>query len=236
MKDGVCVVAALPASSVMPASCVEYGAYIAKCNKVSATDRDSIKKSFQEMEKILSSQSSEARESTAAEFDKACRTDMEATRSRCDTAPDPWSPSARSPEVAKLKDTVKFERIEWIVLSASEKGRRLVSNNMFAKSLTVDEGKFILVQFKVRNLTNTKATTEPPKLKDGKGRVFEPIEGHHFYVPDGKKSVGFLNEIPPGIATEFWEPYLVPDDSMDLLLLTHELDNDKPVKPVALGL
>jgi hypothetical protein len=172
-----------------------------------------------------------------AEFDKACRTDLESSRKKCEAAvAGAQNPSAAKLEVAKLRDTVKFQRAEWVVLSAIEQGRHLASNNMFQKALNVDEGKFILVQFKVKNLTNGKATTDSPKLKDGKGRVFEPLEYASFYVPEDKKALGFMEEIPPTIAREFWEPYQVADDSTELLLLAHELDNDNDVKPVALEL
>jgi hypothetical protein len=45
-----------------------------------------------------------------------------------------------------------------------------------------------------------------------------------------------MHPIPPGIATEYWEPYQVADDSTELVLLTHELDDDSVVSPVALGI
>jgi hypothetical protein len=82
----------------------------------------------------------------------------------------------------------------------------------------------------------------PPKLRDSKGRIFEPLEHTAFYIPQGKKTPNIMAAAPPALATEYWGAYQVADDSTDLVLLAHDLggdmfDRDDPnVKPIALGL
>jgi hypothetical protein len=149
---------------------------------------------------------------------------------------DTQSDVSNTPQVARLADVVKFHRAEWVVLSATGSGRHLASNNRFQKSLTVDDGKFVLVQFKVKNLTKEKAAITPPKVRDSQGRVFEPVDEAAFYVPEDKITAGFMDPVPPAIPTEYWEPYQVADDSTGLVLLTHELADSEDVYPVALGL
>lgn len=150
-------------------------------------------------------------------------------------------PPPSVPVAAALNEPVKFDHSEWTVVSATWKGRQIPSNNQFQGGLQVDEGKLLHVQFKVRNGLTQKALVNPPKLRDSKGRVFEPVDDVAFYVPRGKKTPGIMEEAPPGLATEFWGAYHVADDSTDLVLLAHDLgggmfDDNPNVKPIALGL
>lgn len=71
--------------------------------------------------------------------------------------------------------------------------------------------------------------------------MFEPVEGSAFYISNGKKVPGFMEDAPPGLMKEFWGAYHVADDSTDLVLLAHDIGggvfNDNPnVWPIALGL
>lgn len=142
---------------------------------------------------------------------------------------------------AKLNELVKFANSEWTVLKALPKGRHLASNNQFQKAASIDEGKFVLVAFKVKNGLSAKAFIKEPKIRDAQGRTFEPFEEGAFYVPDGKKTAGIGEDVPPSMTREFWEPYQVADDSTGLTLLTHDLggdmfDDSGPETAVALGL
>jgi hypothetical protein len=241
LKDGVCVALAPPPSSALPpplpSACIEYQAYVSKCPKATDNDKATLKRGLEEMQKMLASKSPTERDQALVEIGRNCRTGMDAVRPICEPGAGGVASAPPGPtEVAKLKDTVKFERAEWVVLAASDQGRHLASNNQFQKPLSADDGKFILVRFKIKNLTNTKARTKPPKLKDGHGRVFEPLLEAPFYVPEDSATLGVMHPIPPGIATEYWEPYQVADDSTELVLLTHELDDESNTKPVALGI
>jgi hypothetical protein len=241
LKDGVCVALAPPPSSALspalPSACIEYQAYVAKCPKATDNDKATLKRGLEEMQKMLASKSPTERDQALVEIGRNCRTGMDAVRPICEPgAGGGASASAAPTRVAKLKDTVKFERAEWVVLAASDQGRHLASNNEFQQPLSADDGKFILVRFKIKNLTNTKARTKPPKLKDGHGRIFEALREATFFVPENAATLGIMHPIPPGIATEYWEPYQVADDSTDLVLLTHEIDDDSVVSPVALGI
>jgi hypothetical protein len=152
----------------------------------------------------------------------------------------PAAPAAAA--VAAPNEPVKFPHSEWTVVSATWKGRHLPSNNQFQGALDVEEGKLLQVQYKVRNGLPEKAEVRPPKLRDSKGRIFEPLEHTAFYIPQGKKTPNIMAAAPPALATEYWGAYQVADDSTDLVLLAHDLggdmfDRDDPnVKPIALGL
>lgn len=131
-------------------------------------------------------------------------------------------------------ETVRVGASEWVVVGMTWKDRRLPSNNQFQQALQVDEGKLLQVQFKVRNLLTEKVVVEKVKLRDSKGRVFEPVDESGFYIPEGKKRPSFIEHAPPGLMRELWDAYHVADDSTDLVLLAYDLGGGKDVAPIAI--
>lgn len=125
--------------------------------------------------------------------------------------------------VAKIGEEVTFNNDStWIVLNAENKGNFLKSNNMFQKDAQSD-GKFIVVQFKVSNLTNKEERLFiGPKLIDSKGREFKHYDHESFYIPDGAKTMS-LEAIPAGLPREFYAVFEVPADATGIRFQARDL-------------
>jgi hypothetical protein len=110
----------------------------------------------------------------------------------------------------------------WIVLNAENRGNSLTSNNQFQKNAQSD-GKFIVVQFKVSNLTNKEERLfVGPKLIDSKGREFNHYDHDTFYIPKGKKTMS-MEAVPAGLPREFYAVYEVPADASGLRFQARDL-------------
>lgn len=124
---------------------------------------------------------------------------------------------------AKIGDEISFDNDStWVVLSAEDKGNSLTSNNQFVKDAQTD-GKFILVRFKVSNLTNKEERLfSGPKLIDSKGREFKSYDKQSFFIPKGAKTMS-LEAIPAGLPREFYAVYEVPADANGLRFQARDL-------------
>ena len=115
--------------------------------------------------------------------------------------------------LAKIGDEFSFNNDStWVVVNAEDRGNSLKSNNQFQKDAQTN-GKFIMVQFKVTNLTNKEERLlNGPKLIDSQGREFRNYDKQFFYIPKGAKTMS-LEAIPAGIPREFYGVYEVPADA-----------------------
>jgi hypothetical protein len=149
----------------------------------------------------------------------------------------PESPKAAEPlpEIQKIGDTVKFDDSEWIVLAATNKGRRLKSNNRFRKDAVSDGGIYFIVQFKVRNLTKKEERIlDTPKIKDDLGREFKMIDMQSFYIPKGAESMG-LDALPSGLPKTFYGAFEAAGDAKTLYFEARSLSAFPDKKLVLLG-
>ncbi|MBM2814734.1 MAG: Trf2 superfamily protein [Ignavibacteria bacterium] len=121
-------------------------------------------------------------------------------------------------KVIGLKDEVSFDDSKWIVLEALNKGKELSSSNQFQENAHT-EGNFIVVKFKVTNLTKKEDHIfDVPKLIDSQGREFQawsnPI-GKMFFIPENAKTLS-MEALPAGMPKTFYEIYEVPTDARGL--------------------
>jgi len=134
----------------------------------------------------------------------------------------------------KIGDVVKFDDSEWIVLSAKNKGKRIKSNNQFQKD-AVTEGKFIIVHYKVTNLTNKEERIlNSPKLIDSKGREFTDYDMQSIYIPENGKTIS-LESLPSSMPKKLWAVYEVPKDATGLKFQTRSMSAWGSKKLVELG-
>jgi hypothetical protein len=123
---------------------------------------------------------------------------------------------------AKIGDDVSFKDSKWVVLDAQDKGNSLKSHNSFQKDATTS-GKFILVHFKVTNLSNKEERIiNTPKLIDSQGREFKDFDKQTFYIPKGTEAMG-LKALPASIEKEFYAVYEVPADATGLRFQARDL-------------
>lgn len=125
--------------------------------------------------------------------------------------------------VAKIGEEVTFDNDStWIVLDVDDRGNSLKSNNQFKKDAQTD-GKFVIVKFKVSNLTNKEERLfAGPKLIDSQGRQFNHYDSQNFYIPKGAKTMS-LEAIPAGLPREFYAIYEVPADANGFRFQTRDL-------------
>jgi hypothetical protein len=117
--------------------------------------------------------------------------------------------------VHKIGDKITFDDSEWMVVSAKLLGKEAQSNNQFQKNAVTD-GKFVLVSFKVKNLTNKEdRILDAPKLIDSKGREFKDYDGQMFYIPENAKTL-VMDALPSNITKQFYALYEVAQDSKEL--------------------
>jgi hypothetical protein len=137
-------------------------------------------------------------------------------------------------ELHKIGDKITFDDSEWMVVSAKMLGHRAKSNNQFQKD-AVTEGKFILVGFKVRNLTNREDRIfDVPKLVDSQGREFGNYDEENFYIPRDSKTIT-IEALPSNITKQFYALYEVAADSRELKFQVRALSAFGDKVPVQLG-
>lgn len=138
-------------------------------------------------------------------------------------------------EAAKIGDEITFKDSKWTVVTAKDHGTQIRPNNQFLQPAKT-EGRFILVHFKVTNLTNQEdRILNTPKLIDSKGREFKDYDQQSMYIPEGAKTLT-VEALPAGMTKEFWALYEVPADATDLKFQARALSAFGDKKMVDLGL
>ena len=134
---------------------------------------------------------------------------------------------------AKVGDKVTFDDSEWTVTSARNLGSTLTSELLDNKQ---SEGKFIIVEFTVKNTTNEEdSIADSPELIDDKGRKYSMGEDLTMYIPGDAKTIT-LETLPSGLAKKFQAIYEVPADATGLAFRARELAFSPDYKLIDLGL
>lgn len=137
--------------------------------------------------------------------------------------------------VYKIGSTVKFDDCEWLVESSKDLGKTLSSDNQFIESASTD-GKFILVKFKITNLTNKEERiVDAPKIIDSKSREFKDFDKQLMYIPKDGKTLS-LDALPSNISKTFYAIYEVPADAKELQFTARALSAFGETQLVTLGL
>lgn len=135
----------------------------------------------------------------------------------------------------EIGDKVDFGDSSWVVLSATDLGNTLRSNNMFLEAVETD-GRFISVTFSIQNKTSKEERImDDPVLVDSKGREFRPFDRQALYIPKNKKALT-LEALPASMTREFYSIYEVAADAVELKFGARELSLAPDVKFVALRL
>jgi hypothetical protein len=128
------------------------------------------------------------------------------------------------PQHAKIGDEVSFNDSTWVVLSAEDKGNTIQSNNQFQKDAETT-GKFVLVHFKVTNLSKKEQRIiNIPKVIDSDGREFKHHDKQTFYIPKGSETMT-NKALPASLPKEFYGVYEVPADAKGLRFQTRDLSS-----------
>ncbi len=130
----------------------------------------------------------------------------------------PWKVSFVPPGVTiqevqtsvRMGMPVQFPDSEWTVQDAKNLGGRLESRKPLQDDASTD-GKFVAIQFSVKNLGKSRIKIQKPKLVDALGREFASDEyDASTYLPSAK---GMNRFIPPGMTRYFWALYELPLDA-----------------------
>lgn len=120
-----------------------------------------------------------------------------------------------------INQEVTVEGITWKVLSAEDKGNTLKAISPYGDNCVSNSGKYIQVKVSLQNDTNEMKSTIGLNLYDDEGReyisssdVFGCVEEEFF----------LLDNINPGIRTEFIQTYEVPDEASNLVLKVTDLN------------
>ena len=134
---------------------------------------------------------------------------------------------------AKIGEKVVFDDSEWVVTSARDLGGSL--NHEFLDNKTTT-GKFILVEFTVKNTTKEEdSIADSPVLIDSEGRKFSFGEELVMYLQGDATTITF-EALPPGLGKQFSAIYEVPADSTGLAFQARELAFSPSYKLVDLGI
>ena len=141
---------------------------------------------------------------------------------------------ASTQQAYKIGDKITFEDSEWMIVSAKLLGKMARSNNQFQEDAVTD-GKFILVSFKIKNLTNKEdRILNAPKLIDSQGREFKDYDNEAFYIPNNAKTL-IMDALPSNITKQFYALYEVAADSKQLKFQARALSAFGDTVPVELG-
>lgn len=156
-------------------------------------------------------------------------------------APPPATSDATADELPrragpKIGETVTFKDSIWTVVSAKLAGKTLRAKSEFLEPAHSEDGKFVIVRFKVKNLTKSEERIiDHPKLRDAQGREFETFDGQDSYIPNGAKTM-MMEALPSTMTREFWAIYEVPADATGLKFVTRSLSISPNLVPVDLGI
>jgi hypothetical protein len=130
-----------------------------------------------------------------------------------------------------MGETVLFNDSSWVVVSATELGSNLLGGTF--RPSKKSEGKFILVQYKVTNLTNEEEQILfSPAVRDSKGRKFEELDESEMYLPNGEMGIT-MEALPSSLPKTFSAIFEVAGDSENFVFLTRSFapmrTEEKPV-------
>lgn len=141
-------------------------------------------------------------------------------------------------------DIVKFENMEFKLLSAEIIGDKVTSNNIFVEDKNTD-GKFVKVRFNVKNISkkeiefNYFTDKDHPKVYDSEEREYKYIDNMGNYLSESYIATNSLFEntkIQPGFDKNFEAIYEVPNNSKDLKIRINSLNSsNKTQKDILLG-
>ncbi len=142
----------------------------------------------------------------------------------------------RRADVVRIDKRVIFADCEWIIIEARDAGKKLSSNSEYNEETKKTDGRFILVHYKLTNLTKTdQMMLDRPKITDEKERAFDPVDMESFYVPAHAKAIG-LDVLSPSEPKEYWTVIEVPADAERLRFRLHGFSLVGEVRSVDLGL
>jgi hypothetical protein len=148
----------------------------------------------------------------------------------CSTSGSGDKDSSKSSKTANVGDTVTFSDSEWVVSKVEDKGKALKC----ALDEKKTEGKFVWVEFKVKNTSKKEETIfDHPKLKDSEGREFGSYQEQTLCVGDKKTMIA--EQLPPSMQKEFVAIYEVPGDAKELTFNARELGFGGDTTAVKLG-
>jgi RNA polymerase subunit RPABC4/transcription elongation factor Spt4 len=139
-------------------------------------------------------------------------------------------------EVYSIGEVVTVGDIDWEVLSATNIGTTISSENMFIDDCVTNSGEFIDVVVKVTNNRNEMYTITGVRIEDNQGRKFTESSDVYMCVDD---SVILLENINPGISKTFRGIFEVPADAEGLVLVvdsTGSVFSGETNKYISLGL
>lgn len=139
-------------------------------------------------------------------------------------------------EIAKIGDEVLLSDSKWLVLKAEDKGNTLMAVSRFSKDATTT-GKFVLVHFKVTNLSNKEVQIDKAVLVDSQGREFSTFGDQYKYLPKEAKKLDIFNPLPASVPKEFYGIYEVPADANGLRFRARDMRpfDSREYKLVELG-
>ena len=147
--------------------------------------------------------------------------------------PAPSAPAAA--KVSMIGEKITFNDSEWIVTDAQIKGKSMKSNNPFQEDATT-EGKFVIVAYKVKNLSNKEERIlDTPKIVDSQGREFREYDKGAFYIPENGKTL-IMDALPSGLQKQFYAVYEVADDAKGFKFQARALSINGDKKLLDLGL
>ena len=150
--------------------------------------------------------------------------------------PAPPAPTASAAaKVSMIGEKITFNDSEWIVTDAQIKGKSMKSNNPFQEDATT-EGKFVIVAFKIKNLSNKEERIlDTPKIVDSQGREFREYDKGSFYIPENGKTL-IMDALPSGLQKQFYAVYEVADDAKGFKFQARALSINGDKKLLDLGL
>jgi hypothetical protein len=147
---------------------------------------------------------------------------------------------------------VVFADSEWEVISAKNLGSTL-SGNLLIEDRKSEDGHFIYVRFKVKNLTPEEAMIfMTPSVKDSQGRRFEEVDWTDAYLPENETSI-IGEALPASLGRSFsaifevtrdygeisfmarsFEPFRTEEKSIPLNFMTLEQKSQSSQSPKSL--
>lgn len=115
--------------------------------------------------------------------------------------------------IAGINTDVTVNNIRYKVLSATDLGKTLKSDNQFIDS-KVTSGKWIKVRFEVQNNGKSSTYLTVPQIIDAAQNKYEDSSEVSFFIPDEEEA--FLENLNPGVTKTFSAIYEIPATSNGL--------------------
>ena len=112
--------------------------------------------------------------------------------------------------------------IAWKVLNVNEQGPSIISSDNYAYEAT--RGKFVILEFMVKNNSEDSKILYDLNVIDSKGRVYTLCLPAYAYFTTTDRACSIV-DIVPGVEYTFDEPFDVSPDSEGLVLEVTDLNN-----------